>query len=463
MHPMQWTYGGNAPMTLRILLILCLTSSLSAAQLTNGPHTQANDDSCDIGIAPAATLLLPYFEVDVDSVVEENTLFTITNTGGAAQVARVTLWTDHAYPVLTFDIYLTGYDVQAISLYDVISRGVIGGTQGTGVSVSPAGEHSVANPLLDASNCGDLPRQLGEPLVQQLKQALIDGEASGCDVGYAHENAVGYATIDVVGNCAPGRGPLDPKYFSEDIRYDNVLIGDYIRLNRSDNFAQASPMVHIRAVPAGGTQATRIPELPGPLQRLERTFYGRLQDPERPHLDARQPLPSTFGARWINGGQGAFNTTLQIWREGVTGRTAACSDYERNGRIEVLESVAFDEDENGYGSIYSIIPFPGPYLDTIVLPATSNIAAGDDDVFPQESFDDGVSGWIYLNLDDGKDDDGRGANQNWVTVTMRAEGRYSTGLEAAMLGNGCSSAVALTDFTEADSTILPGPAEDVNP
>ena len=30
-----------------------------------GPATTNNDDSCDIGAAPAATLLLPYFEVDL--------------------------------------------------------------------------------------------------------------------------------------------------------------------------------------------------------------------------------------------------------------------------------------------------------------------------------------------------------------------------------------------------------------
>ena len=44
-----------------------------------GPATTNNDDSCDIGVAPAATLLLPYFEVDLDDPAGETTLFTITN------------------------------------------------------------------------------------------------------------------------------------------------------------------------------------------------------------------------------------------------------------------------------------------------------------------------------------------------------------------------------------------------
>jgi hypothetical protein len=297
----------------RILLVLTFALTAVGEQSRNGPTTLANNDSCDIGLAPAATLLLPFFEVDFDSVTGQNTLFTITNTGQRAQVARVTLWTDFAYPVLTFDIYLTGYDVQSISLYDVFGRGIIGGEQGTGVDVSPVGELSKRNPLLDRSDCGQVPRRIEPALLTQLRIAFTEGVVPGCPTaGNEHLNARGYATIDVVGNCAPGRGPTDPRYFSEDIRYDNVLIGDSISVDAGERFAQASPMVHIRALPGGGTPSTRIP---GPLPRLEKTFYGRFQDPADPHLDARQPLPSTFAARWINGGRGG---SAPFCRSGAT-------------------------------------------------------------------------------------------------------------------------------------------------
>ena len=40
------------------------TFSFGAPGVAAGPTTTNNDDSCDIGVAPAATLLLPYFEVD---------------------------------------------------------------------------------------------------------------------------------------------------------------------------------------------------------------------------------------------------------------------------------------------------------------------------------------------------------------------------------------------------------------
>ncbi|HSP17388.1 MAG TPA: hypothetical protein VLV78_21775, partial [Thermoanaerobaculia bacterium] len=91
-----------------------------------GPSTTNNDDSCDIGVAPAATLLLPYFEVDLGTAgTGRTTVFSITNVSPYAQIAHVTLWTDWSFPVLDFNIFLTGYDVQPINLYDVIARGLI--------------------------------------------------------------------------------------------------------------------------------------------------------------------------------------------------------------------------------------------------------------------------------------------------------------------------------------------------
>jgi len=46
---------------------LALLLLISASAIAAGPATTANDDSCDISLLPAATLLLPYFEVDFNS------------------------------------------------------------------------------------------------------------------------------------------------------------------------------------------------------------------------------------------------------------------------------------------------------------------------------------------------------------------------------------------------------------
>src|SRR3954463_10663618 len=87
--------------------------------VAGGPTTTNNDDSCDIGVTPAATLLLPYFEVEVDEppLLARTTIFTIVNTSQYPQIARVTIWSDLAFPVMNFNLFLTGYDVEPVNLY----------------------------------------------------------------------------------------------------------------------------------------------------------------------------------------------------------------------------------------------------------------------------------------------------------------------------------------------------------
>ena len=78
-------------LSLLLLLLLLATSALGAS-----PSTVNNDDSCDVRVGPAATLLLPYFEVDLQNG-DQTTLFTITNVSRYSQIAHVTIWTDWAF------------------------------------------------------------------------------------------------------------------------------------------------------------------------------------------------------------------------------------------------------------------------------------------------------------------------------------------------------------------------------
>src|SRR3954451_4946983 len=87
---------------LSFVLLLIATSAFAAS-----PFSINNDDSCDVIVAPAATLLLPYFEVDLDPAgTGQTTIFTVTNFFYRPQVAHVTLWTDHGYPVMALNLYL---------------------------------------------------------------------------------------------------------------------------------------------------------------------------------------------------------------------------------------------------------------------------------------------------------------------------------------------------------------------
>jgi hypothetical protein len=386
-----------------------------------------------------------------------STIFTLTNTGALAQAARVTLWTDHAYPVITFNIYLTGYDVQKISLFDIIKRGIIAPDVEMGSGTSPRGELSDGdNPRLNEQSCSELPGQLPQVFIERMQSAFTTGRVpdlgslEGCNAaGGTHQNAVGYATIDVVGACTATL-PTQPEYFTHEIRFDNVLIGDYIQVFGDSEFAQANPLVHIRAIPEGGTAATRKKT------NLPRTFYSHLQTNATKGIDGRQPLPSTFAARWIEGGQGGFATFFKIWRESSANGKTACTDIQKTAAMSYVEVIRFDEEENPESSAGEVvtIPLPPP-----TLPPSAMISS-QGEVIPINSFG-AVAGWVYFNLHNGED--ANAASQNWVTVSMRAENRFSTDFDAVALGNGCTPVTAPTNAAEKPGALPIGPAPNVNP
>ncbi len=78
-----------------------------------------------IDAVPAATLLLPYFEVDLTSDQGVTTLFSINNASQSAAVAHVVVWSNTSVPIIDFDVYLTGYDVQTINMRDIVKYGVL--------------------------------------------------------------------------------------------------------------------------------------------------------------------------------------------------------------------------------------------------------------------------------------------------------------------------------------------------
>ena len=398
-------------------LVVFLLLMLASPAFAFSPH---NDDSCDIGVAPAATLLLPFFEVDLDDPNGETTVFTITNVDARDRIARVTLWTVFAYPALTFDVALDGYGVQSINLYDVIGRGVL------------------------ARSCRDVPAPLPGEVVARLQRVFLEGIADDCDfVGYELDTAIGYATIDLVRNCS-ANSPMTHEYWTGDLAWDNVLIGDFEQIDSANDFAQGSPLVHIRAVPEGGTLAQRL-AMPSPFPR---TFYARYQPAVAPGLDGRQPLPSVFAARWISDGS-TMATHFKIWREGPTGREATCGTW-RNNVTEIVDVVRFDEAENAFGIWIETRTVPIPVQ--IFLPASSLIDVEDASIYPQPD-NEAVSGWMYFNLDT----PGGDATSNWVVASMRAAGRYSVDMDAAALGNGCSPPAERSRASEGNGTIGPRP------
>ena len=85
-------------------------------------------EMCTMDAVPAATLLVPYFEVNLDECgnpgTQNTTLFSINNASAAPALAHVTFWTDWSAPTIDFDIFLTGYDIQTINLRDVFDGNI---------------------------------------------------------------------------------------------------------------------------------------------------------------------------------------------------------------------------------------------------------------------------------------------------------------------------------------------------
>ncbi|HXA16347.1 MAG TPA: hypothetical protein VN380_05110 [Thermoanaerobaculia bacterium] len=465
-------------------VLLLLASSAFAAS----PTSTNNDDTCDVKVGPAASLLLPYFEVDVSGTSGRTTLFTVTNVARYPQIAHVTLWTDYGYPVMTFNEYLTGYDVQAINLADVLVRGIVAPPSGTTSATTPGQLSAGTNPNLRSPlDCGTNPGSFPASIIAAVRTALTQGKFSlnGCtEIGSTHLNATGYATVDLVASCT-NRTPSDPLYYTTDLLFDNVLIGDYQQIGPQpagtvliEDFQQigpqpagqgasassfdagGNPMVHLRAVPEGGGAGSNVGTA------LPYTFYDRYTPAGRRTFDRRQPLPSTYATRFIQGGTNAFRTNLNIWREAFG--AGSCADAKASAEMTVAEIVRFDEHENPFTLGGAAICTCSTSIPT--LPASSARSSADP-IYPPLGTPD-VGGWFYMNLDNGgsttysvtKDVGGvpgptnvRTAlspmgstttigprpSQSWVTVTMFGNlgtSHMTAEFDAASLGNGCSPA-----------------------
>jgi hypothetical protein len=439
--------GRRSGVTLLLLVFVC--SALHAAS----PATRNNDDSCDISVAPAATLLLPYFEVDLSDRPGEMTLFTITNVTALPQIARVTIWTDWSYPLLTFNLFLTGYDVQSINLYDVLARGRIASETSMQSEVGVRSADNDTNPMHAGPLCAAAPDPLPVSVLEDLRSALTVGRNTACAsarIGSTHAHAIGYATIDVVRNCGSAM-PVDAGYFTSDLGYDNVLIGDYQQVDRMNNFAQGNTLVHIRAVPEEGVSGW-------PKTNLRRTFYSRLQNGGT--ADRRQPLPSTFAARWIDGGVGELNAAVKIWREPVTGATAGCA-LSSNARSPLPDIVRFDDEENPAGFVPDCTFLCPEFIWDV--PTVQRIEIDNSGWHIPPDPNRHLAGWMYYNPSRGSwsapsDEE---ATQGWVVVSMAAEGRFSVDFDATSLGNGCGPRTPYT--AEDGSSPVIGPSPNVNP
>lgn len=262
-----------------------VVSSLAILTVLLVPAAGAQLDSCAGTGRPGATLLFPYFGVDLDNANAEKTLISIKNASPDPKLAHVVLWSNCGLPVLDFDVYLERYALRSIDLGNVVALGML-------PSWEPAGDDAGLSlgckfplPPLDGPALARLQARLvGEP---DPVDGLCYAEAAG-----KKGLATGYVTVDAVKSCSEGsRTPWDEGYFDGLASDDNVLWGDFYFVSNAESSAQGFEAVTLLAgdeVVADG-----------------RSFYGL--------GDRRQPLPDVHVTRFLNGGAFTGGTELLLW------------------------------------------------------------------------------------------------------------------------------------------------------
>lgn len=384
------------------------------------PVSPALAGICDTDARPAATLLLPYFEVDLAHKKGVSTVFSINNSSFEATIAHVTLWSDLSVPVLDFNVYLTGYDMEVIDLQNVLVNGALPQTASAGQdptdTISPHGE--ISQDINFASCNGILPSPPIPPTILGLVQEALTGEGPsllggnfcfGRDLG--DRIARGYVTVDVVRSCTI-RFPNDAGYFGPggDALDANLLFGDYRIVD--DKRAVGNTLVHIEASASDPQTSTAG----------QYTFYGRYVGWSA--ADHREPLPTTFGARYVEGDD------LIVWRDSkVAQQVFLCGSQPAWYPLNQEALVIFDQQENPEFPA-GIRPFPAEAQRTAVGGAALPVP-----------FD---AGWMYISLN--ATPAGAGANppedpaaaQGWVSV-VSAEGKALVGYDAVRYDNACQA------------------------
>jgi hypothetical protein len=412
---------------------------------------QAGAVICTIDQVPAATLLLPYFEVDLSNPNGLTTLFSINNASATAVLAHVVVRTDLSVEIFDFNVYLTGYDVQTINLRDIIVSGNLPQTASAGQdptdTISPKG--SLSQDINFASCTGQLPLPPLSAATLGYLQAALTGAAipatfqtcavapccAGQDIG--DNIARGYITVDTVNNCT--LSPQDaPGYFAAggtgSATNQNVLWGDWFIVNSTENFAEGGDLVHIEA------DATN----PATSTAGRYTFYGRYLKPTPwTAVDNREPLATNFATRYLNGGPFTAGTTLLCWRDSKTDQGQfSCPAASGNPSWYPLGQegfVSFDEQEHPLQAA-TCTTSPCPSITSVICPAeTQRVVVGGPSLPVPADF-----GWLYLDLNvtiagNPNPPVDPAAAQAWVVSTLASNGHYAVGLDAIRLDSACAA------------------------
>ncbi|MFN7942708.1 MAG: hypothetical protein U0X73_14065 [Thermoanaerobaculia bacterium] len=438
-------------------------------------------DICTIDATPAATLLLPYFEVDIDNANGVDTFFSINNASASSVLTHVTIYTDMSVEALDFNVYLTGYDVQTIGVGQIVRDGILPVT-GDANAYSPRGPFSDPHPgsqnAIDGyPTCNSLFPYVNPQLETEVPgidgytyldhlQAILTGGPSelydGRCGGFDHGDNIarGYILTDVVNDCTL-LNPCDAGYFrpgpaGQVGEYDNVIWGDWYMINYGQFQAEGDTLVHIEAVdPLDQVGLAEIAN--GSFyQRCEFETFGPAFIPGYVYSDYREPLATTYATRFYQNAAFDGGTNLLVWRDSIISpaQFPSLGDFGDQGfdcnigplwyPLTEHQVVSFDEEENTEITICPISPCPTGNISSLFKLEAQRFDVADLEL----SFE---SGWLYLNLNQETNPlyyvnvlcGSYGqycapyAAQAWVQSVHSAEGRYSVGLPAIQLDSFC--------------------------
>lgn len=363
---------------------------------------------CEVGGKAGSSLLFPYFEVDLSSDAGLTGLISLNNESGSATMTRVIVWTDWGIPVLAFDVYLLPRDVQTMNVRDLLN-GVIPST-GTGADLS------------SFANCDVVPPFHANPALAPLQSSQLKayltgvpgpGDALCAGESYGDNHARGYITVDATKACAgigatsPSVTPLLASYFSTVATTKNVLWGDLLYVDPSENSAQGVEGINL--VADASLQAPNT-----------NTFYGRYHSWDG--RDRRSPLPTIWTTRFLNGGVFDGGTDLVVWRDTHSNSVVkkTCGLHPSWYPLKSSFVTARDEDTVLALSLGTNNEFP---LATQRVPISS-VGPGPTALF----------GRIQVSLEIPPSGLPAGA---WVIPIMTASGRFSVDFNGQPLNSGC--------------------------
>jgi len=329
--------------------------------------------TCTIDQRPAATLLVPYFEASFNpdgtpsgtGPNARDTLVTICNASSAPMIAHVNVFNERTELVLDFNIALTGFDCQSMSMARVL-QGFLPATPVTTAHVPATADACQRNPNAGVYSpptvTGEYlrirPVDTATPLDNTLATTLYpqpawpagssfafgvldsldetdDSVACGGVDGEITNPIRGYVVIDHANYCNLSN-PNDPNYYLRDaIGMENNLFGEVIFTSGTGIPTMGGSTVNIEADPSLAGDVNSSPRI--------RTFYARYvgadvlcspgncadfsDNPWNQGVgDQREPLGLKYAARWFS--TAGVTSNFNVWRSSAGSLTDLLGNVE---------------------------------------------------------------------------------------------------------------------------------------